>query len=350
MSSVLEESVDVLGPLFAHARDAVIVGDLDANRILHWNPAAEALFGYSAHEAAARHLDSLIPPAVVRLQQVALDLHRRGSQHATGVPIETPVTHRSGASLHVECSFVPLDGARVMVMVRPTSARQQAQDKARCEAALHLAEARLDHQSAIIDRGLDDLSHPIARLRRATSRLQRALASGRLEHVEALASAIERRAERIQRLTQTLADQADIATGQLALQPRRVNLVPLLAAIVATARSKSKHHKINLAMPQGLTAMVDPRRIEQVIDTLLDHAMQRTPHGAWIDVDLRRPLVGVAHLEIHDYGRPSEHHEVDSVCRWIVEQHGGTLAVQYPTEGGERWRVTLPTRCARAGQ
>src|SRR5262245_11570969 len=100
MSPVIQGSIDLVGPLFAHSRDAVIVGNLDANRIVHWNPAAEALFGYSAQEATGKPFDTLIPAPVLRLQQVALDLHKRGSQYATGAPpIDTPVMLHTGATL-----------------------------------------------------------------------------------------------------------------------------------------------------------------------------------------------------------------------------------------------------------
>src|SRR5207249_4338199 len=118
-------------------------------------------------------------------------------------------------------------------------------------------------------------------------------------------------------------------------------------------------HKLNTALPQGLTALVDAERVEQVVETLLGQAMQRNPRGCWIDVDLRRPLVGLAQIEVRDYGRAVSGEEIQrlletgdasfglAISRWIVEQHGGTLSVESPAEGGLRVIVTLPTQRGR---
>jgi len=135
--------------------------------------------------------------------------------------------------------------------------------------------------------------------------------------------------------------------------------VPLVARVVGLARTRSAVHKLNTALPQGLTVLVDAERVEQVIETLLGQAMQRNPRGCWIDVDLRRPLVGLAQIEVRDYGRAVTDAEIQqlletngpgfglAVCRWIVEQHGGTLSVESPSEGGLRVTVTLPTQRGR---
>jgi signal transduction histidine kinase len=75
-----------------------------------------------------------------------------------------------------------------------------------------------------------------------------------------------------------------------------------------------------------------------------------------VDVDLRRPLVGVARIEVRDYGRPLGLRERErleqrdhgwEVNRHIVERHGGSLSVEYPTEGGVRVAISLPTNRGR---
>jgi K+-sensing histidine kinase KdpD len=99
--------------------------------------------------------------------------------------------------------------------------------------------------------------------------------------------------------------------------------------------------------------------VEQVVQLLIDQAMRRNPRGCWIDVDLKRPLAGLAQIEVRDYGRalaaPERERLLDTmetdrdwaVCRHIVERHGGTLATEFPTEGGLRVIVTLPANGGR---
>jgi signal transduction histidine kinase len=109
----------------------------------------------------------------------------------------------------------------------------------------------------------------------------------------------------------------------------------------------------------------DPRRVEEVLRNLIDQSVARNPRGSLIDVDLRRPLVGLACIEVRDYGRRPSNADRERLpdgatpdrqwylCRHIVEQHGGELSIEFPQEGGLRVNVTLPThgiRSARADQ
>jgi signal transduction histidine kinase len=148
-------------------------------------------------------------------------------------------------------------------------------------------------------------------------------------------------------------------SGTFELDGERVNLVPLLARIVGAARTRANAHRLSLGAPQGLTAQCDPRRVESVVHDLIERAIRRNPRGCWIDLDLRRPLGGIARIEVRDYGRTvseRERKELVSplpadrgwlVNRYIVERHGGSLSVEFPPDGGVRVVVVLPTHRTR---
>jgi two-component system sensor kinase FixL len=349
----------------------VVVGDIDSGRIVLWNPAAESMFGYAAAEALGQPIEILIPPAIARLHSEALALYRRtghGAIVSSGRPIEVPAVTRSGDEIRVELSLVPVEGTPggkryVMAMLRDATDRKRAElqslEITRERTARAEAESALEQRGELLTSGLSELSRPIARLSRSAARLARGAEALEPRRVAALAEVIQRRARLAQQTMQQLVDATAMRTDSIELQARRVNLVPIVTRVGASVRARSAAHKFKIGVPQGLTVQADAERIEQVLESLIEQAMRRNPRGCWIDIDLRRPLVGLARLEVRDYGRPvseaeqrqllesnGSHHGL-AVSRWIVEQHGGTLTLEAPDEGGLRAIVTLPTQHGR---
>jgi signal transduction histidine kinase len=244
-------------------------------------------------------------------------------------------------------------------------AELQALAAARAESAYAEKEANLRQRDDLLLQITRELEVPLARLRRSAARLASVAAldaSARPLRVAIMGRVVEGRSAVVQRTSALLADSAAILTGTFALSSERVNLVPLVGRVVAAARGRLPLHQMKLGAPQGLTASGDAARIEQVLNDLIDRAVRRNPHGCWIDVDLRRPLAGVARIEVRDYGRRLSDRERRAlpnsaapdrgwyVDKHIVEQHGGTLVVEFPDEGGARVIVTLPTNGGRVSK
>jgi PAS domain S-box-containing protein len=360
--------------LFVHARDAVVVEDIGTRHIVEWNPAAERLFGYTESQAIGQPVDMLMPAPVARLHQEQLAYYARSGEVDVLIsrdPLHTPVLTSSGDEIRVELSIAPLadptlSAKYVLLMFRDASAEKnaelQALAAARAESAYAEIEANLHQREALLLQITRELEEPLTRLRLALARLGRVVAQDaavRPRRVDLMARVVEGRTAAVQRTSALLADSAAIQTGTFALSNERVNLVPLVGRVVAAARARWNLHQVKLGGPQGLTASGDAARLEQVLNDLIDRAVRRNPHGCWIDVDLRRPLAGVARIEVRDYGRRLTDRECSAlpyaampdrgwyVARHIVEQHGGTLAFEFPDEGGVRVIVTLPTNGGR---
>ena len=93
------------------AGDAVIFAD-GAGTIRRFNPAAEALFGYSAEEALGQSLDLIIPEHLRAAHWRGFDAAmNRATLKLGGRPILTRALHRSGRKLYVEVTFAIVDGA-----------------------------------------------------------------------------------------------------------------------------------------------------------------------------------------------------------------------------------------------
>jgi PAS domain S-box-containing protein len=114
-----------IGQLVWSLQDAAILVEATSGCILLWNPAAEALFGYSATEAGARAIDSIIHGATTR---------------GAG-PVETLAKRKDGEELWIELSVSPLAGETadyqyLLVIVRDATYRSRFRQQRAKVAAL----------------------------------------------------------------------------------------------------------------------------------------------------------------------------------------------------------------------
>jgi PAS domain S-box-containing protein len=107
---LVEEISSLAESILEQIADAVIYAD-DTGKIMRWNHAAAALFGYSAADALGQNLDLIIPEHLRAA-------HWRGFEAATksgvmklqGRPTVTRATHQSGRKLYVEMTFALVKG------------------------------------------------------------------------------------------------------------------------------------------------------------------------------------------------------------------------------------------------
>jgi PAS domain S-box-containing protein len=359
--------------LFDLFREAVAVANIGTGRIVAWNRAAELLFGYSAAEAIGTQVELLLPPDVARLHHLRLEHYARSGEVAVlngRAPLAMPALTRSGDEIQVEMSLAPLEpeapsenGTRhILLMFRDAipaqRTHQQALEVARAESARAETEAKLHMSQDLLRDSTRELDTALTRARIAAARLTRQAMqdpTARPQRLALLARVVELRAEEVRRTLQQLTDASAFQSATFRLETERVNLVRVITRVVAAARTRSTAHQIRLAVPQGLTALVDAERIEQVVHDLILQAIRRNPRGCWIDVDLNRQLAGLACIEVRDYGRRLSAKERDRLpegpspdrgwflMQQIVEQHHGRLSIEFPAEGGLRVRLTLPT-------
>jgi PAS domain S-box-containing protein len=129
-----------IGRLFWSVRDAVIVGDAATGTIVLFNPAAEALFGYAAHEVIGASLESLIPERLRTLHRAGLSRYREtghGRIIDSSAPVQLAALHRTGEEVAVELTLSPLspeDDFGLPVSTRRGGGRRRA---GRTQRALH---------------------------------------------------------------------------------------------------------------------------------------------------------------------------------------------------------------------
>src|SRR5262249_6665498 len=100
-----------IGPLFWRGPDAILGVDAATGRIVLWNSAAEALFGYTAAEAYALPLTAIFP-GVVDNVVFAGGVSEAAGPDPAEAPIpsfELPARHKTGAPFAVALAVWPTD-------------------------------------------------------------------------------------------------------------------------------------------------------------------------------------------------------------------------------------------------
>ncbi|WP_326837643.1 HAMP domain-containing sensor histidine kinase [Amycolatopsis rhabdoformis] len=180
--------------------------------------------------------------------------------------------------------------------------------------------------------------------------------------------------ERLGRLVTELLDLSRIDSGTLSLDLSRVDLEELLAEVAAEAEAMAaaagRGVRFDVSVtPAGAWVRADRERLYQVVVNLLENAARHGPAGGSVEV---RAFVsaGETRIEVRDEGPGIPVEDRDrvferftrgeraggggtglglAIARWVVELHGGSIAVVEPPAGaasggtpGCRIRVTLP--------
>lgn len=176
---------------------------------------------------------------------------------------------------------------------------------------------------------------------------------------------IEQESAKLTLLVAKLLDVSRVEDHRLQLETQPTDLAVLLEEVVARVRVVGQR-SITLARPPSLMVMADPLRMEQVITNLLDNAVKYSPEGEPVEVDLWMTAPNRACLSVRDHGTgiPPEgrrrifdrfyqaHRDAKYggmglglyISKHIVVLHGGHIDVEFPSDGGTRFVVTLPTR------
>jgi signal transduction histidine kinase/ActR/RegA family two-component response regulator len=267
-----------------------------------------------------------------------------------------------------------------MVFLITTSSRRYgqadlalAEDLARrCALAIENALLYQSAQAAI--RARDDflvtaaheLKTPLTGLRSSVQLLQRVLdRSGNVDpdRLHRMLGIADQQTRRLASLVNQLLDVSAIESGQLHLDRKSIDVLPIARRAAALAERRSALHRVEVSATGPTVGTFDPGRIEQVLTYLLDNAVKYSPRGGSIELAVQGDAQTLA-LTIADRGlgippdrrdhlfdRYYQAHADDYLsglglslylARQIVELHGGTLGAEFPASGETRFVVRLP--------
>lgn len=349
------------------ALDCIIATD-SRGRIVEFNPAAERTFGYAREEAIGRRMHQLIVPKrlLARHQQA----FGRALQKATpaGIRFETVARRKDGSELPVEMALSAFEDAGETML---SASIRDLSERARADEALRESQAKSRFVAAMSHELRTPLNSIIG-----FAQLLNSAAPGQLtDRQQRYVGHIESSGRHLLALINDVLDISKVAAGQIEVDRRDFDVLPLLEEAVEQIRPLAEQMALQLEIGAGkpLRAFADRRRVLQVLINLLGNAVKFTPEGGRIDIKagLRRGRirisvqdngVGIAEADqeriFEEFTRleTPENGKIDgtglglALSRRLLNLMDGSITVKSKPGQGATFTVELPSAPAEARQ
>ncbi len=267
-----EEAQRRLAVIVKSSDDAIISKDLNGT-VTSWNPAAEALFGYSAQEMIGRSIATIIPPELQHDERTILTAIGRGE---TIDHFDTVRVTKSGERIQVSVTVSPIRDEAGSVVGAAKIARDITRQK-QAEQALHTTE-RLAAVGRLAATVAHEINNPLAAVTNLVYLSRQQAVGGEIR--EFLASA-EEELDRIAHLTkQTLGFYRESKT------PILITLGSVVESTISVfaPRTRNKGVTIRLEIKQDPEICAGPSELRQLVGNLLSNSIDATESGGQIRI------------------------------------------------------------------
>lgn len=348
------------------AGEGVVITD-PAGRIEYVNRAWERMTGYSREEAAGAN------PRLLKSGEHDGAFYRELWQTISVGGVwhrEFTNRRRDGTLFDVEQTISPVRDAsgRTVAFV---GIQKDISERKRAELALRRAHQEALEASRLKSVFLGTVSHelltPLNAILGYAALLREGLPAGVSEELATDVARIEEAGQRLLRRIESLLDVSRLEAGALALSPSPTDVARVLASAAGAARNLAERNgnEFEAALPESLgRAVVDPERLRQVVDAVLENASLLTSAGT---VRLRASRDGdEVHVEVADSGpgmdaeqlsrlfspfsqadgSTSRRHEGLGLSLAIAQRLCGMMGIDLSVESrpgeGTRFRLRLP--------
>jgi PAS domain S-box-containing protein len=331
------------------------------------NAAAEKWLGYRGAELAGSN---------VTIVHDARELQSRGDQltRAMGMPVpgdyQALVTKaRYGVADEFECTYVRKDGTRFPVLLAVTALRSGGNDL----AGYLMIAADLSERHAIRkmkDEFVSVVSHelrtPLTSIKGALGLLAGGVTGALPPKAGEMAKIAQSNVERLSRLVDDILDLQRIESGRIAMDKQTCDITDLMKESAESVHLVAEGEGVTIVSSHCQALIrADRERMVQAFVNLLGNAIKFSPRGGRIEFAAERTASSVL-FRVKDEGRgiPKEKLEtiferfeqVDSsdarekggtglgltICRSIVQQHGGRVWAESELGRGSTFYVQLP--------
>ncbi len=317
------------------------------------------------------------PPLNISLQTVDLNVANWAFQHGQ-------IAGKDTANLPNEtCVYIPLNcslGTIGVLALKPMELVEEPQfletfvaqiihALERAKLAEQAKEATLKMQTEALRNSLlssisHDLRTPLATIIGAATTLETDAERLTENNRKKLANAIAEEAQRISDLTTKILEMAKLETGEVVLNKEWYAPEEIIGSALRCLDKKLKYRQVNLHIAQDLALIhVDAVLLQQVIVNLLDNADKYSPVEQPIDIFVE-PNTSSLTISITDRGLGIPENLLEkifdkffqihteraqsgvglglSICRAIVEAHGGEIQALLREGGGLEMKFNLP--------
>jgi two-component system sensor kinase FixL len=363
MTSAIEDHVDDprLAAIFELSDDAIIAKDLNGV-ILSWNKAAERLLGYTASEVIGQPITVIFPADRIEEEAFILDRIRCGE---TVYHHKTARLRKDGQIISMSVTISPIRNASGEVVGALKILRDLTNRNARDERIREL-QAELVHVQRLTELGqvvstlVHEVNQPLTAISNYVNACRRLVTAGDGERIQA---ALERIADQTNRTREVVQRIRDFVKKR-DVQMQAEDLSQVIEEAIGLTRISVRDAGLTIGVqmnPTGLQVEIDKIQIQQVLFNLLRNgieAMQDQSRRELL-IATKRAQPEMVEISVADTG-PGLPPEVRkklfqpfvttkangmgvglSVCRAIVELHGGQLWADANPSGGTVFRFTV---------
>lgn len=351
------DAASLLASIVEHSADSMIVRGLDG-AVLSWNDAATAIYGYTREEALTSQVADLIIPDNKR-EELRTIVATIEAGHTVTLP-RTTRRRKDGTEFAASLSASPVMDRHGRIVGAVAISRDiTTEDELRKE--LERSNRDLEQFAYMASH---DLQAPARSIADMVSLLNDDIGATLAPEQQEIMGLLRKASAKMQDQTKALLAMARVQ--QMPLHTQAVDLNHLITDVRLMLRSDIAASWALFEVGELAPVAGDPQHLQQVFGNLFTNAIKyRSPERELQIVVSRAPApAGMEAVSVADNGigiPPAQHERIFgmferlhtddevpgvglglSVCRKIVERHGGTITVDSVPGTGTAFTITLP--------
>jgi two-component system, LuxR family, sensor kinase FixL len=360
-----------LASILATVPDAIVVIDRHGS-IQFFSAAAERLFGYTADEVMGRNVNLLMPNPYHEQHDGYLARYlATGERRIIGLGRVVVGQRKDGTSFPIELAVGEVAAGEQTLFTGFVRDLSETQER---ERRLHEVQAELIHMSRLSELGqmvsalAHEVNQPLTAIQNYLQAGQHLVAAGELDKAQSLFAKAVEQSERANTIIRRLRE--FVRKGEAARRCESLRKIVEEAAALSLVGQRAHGVRVDLRLdPRADRVQVDKVQIQQVLFNLVRNAVEAMAGASRREVVIAALPAdgGMVEISVADSG-PGLSAEVRrrlfqpfvttkpdgmgvglSICRAIIEAHGGRIRAEDNPAGGAVFRFTVATEPAAAG-